>query len=105
MDRQISFKEHELFSRLTFLTHKVDLMEAEIGMMEEQALGLRDNLDWKNSAINLRTALETVKGIINEFKVVEAPYCRELQNPTQCFTPFHVEMIQKRSKEIDQVDL
>ena len=65
-------------------------------MMEEQAIGLRDNLDWMSSSKTLRDKLENLKEQINRFGCRQLPYESSLQSRYNCFNEYHVRIIQDR---------
>ena len=74
MLRSISYKESELIPTINYIAEKIDRMDTEITMMEEQGLNLRDNLDWASSGKVLRIQLEDIKRQFCLFGVVQIPF-------------------------------
>lgn len=101
MERSISYKEDDINSTMAYLVNMIMEMEEQIDMMEEQAIGLRDNLDWKSSAANLRSPLERIKGITQGFGIVDIEPNHTLAVRDLCFSPDHVEKIKERFSKID----
>jgi hypothetical protein len=69
MERSVAFNEKEIQKTFRYILDKVSGMDQEIRMMEEQGLGLRDNLDWRSSGRRLRIDLEQLKIGLNYFGV------------------------------------
>lgn len=100
MKRQIAYDEETLTSRINYLVSLLHSMDSNINMMEEQAIELRDNLDWKSLSVSLRTELEKTKEIINELGVIEIKFEPCLQNSYRCFSYHHMNQIQDRFANI-----
>jgi len=101
MDRQIAYKEDHLKSTLTYTVDLLTSMEAQIEMMEEQAIDLRGNLDWKSSAASLRADLEKIKEQINRFGIVDVACSQMLTLQNLCFNESHIDEIKDRFSKID----
>jgi hypothetical protein len=65
----VGYDRKELEALMKHLMSRVDSIENNVRMMEEQGLGLRDNLDWKSTAKHLRFDLEQVKDVIDSLGV------------------------------------
>jgi len=65
----IGYDREELESLMRHLQAQVDELDWSVTMMEEQGLGLRNNLDWKSSARGVRFALEKIKNGISRLGV------------------------------------
>jgi len=75
MKQSIGYDRQELEGNFKFILASIERFDDEVRMMEEQGLGLRDNLDWQSSACNLRIELEKIKRGLNYFNVLERiPY-------------------------------
>jgi len=101
MDRQITYKEDDLHSNLSYTADMLASIEFQIEMMEEQAIGLRENLDWKSVAANLRADLEHIKEQVNGFGIVELKCNQMLQVQNLCFNETHMDEIKERFSKID----
>lgn len=65
----VGYDRKELEAQMKHLLAKVDDIDTYVRMMEEQGLGLRENLDWKSTAKHLRFDLEKVKDVIDSLGV------------------------------------
>jgi len=74
MEKSIAYSEKDLQNNLDFILSHMHYLDSYIRMMEEQGLGLRDNLDWKSTGKHLRINLEQVKMGLSRFKVRDVPF-------------------------------
>ena len=74
MKQTIGFDKQELERNFRFILGSVERLDEQIRMMEEQGLGLRDNLDWQSSAYYLRLEFERVKRGLNDFGVNQVSF-------------------------------
>ena len=80
MKQTIGYDRKELETSMKYLLAKVDDIDNYIRMMEEQGLGLRDNLDWKSCAKHLRFDLEKVKESLDGLGVLPSTCKRFSEN-------------------------
>jgi len=74
MKKLVGYTESELVDTLHFLLSHIEEMDSEIHMMEEQGLGIRDNLDWESSGKRLRINLEQIKRGLDLFNLEQIPF-------------------------------
>jgi hypothetical protein len=61
MNQTIGYDRKELEATMRYILSNVEQLDFNVRMMEEQGLGLRDNMDWRYEAGSLRMALENLK--------------------------------------------
>lgn len=74
MKQTIGYDRQELESNLRFMLASIERSSDEIRMMEEQGLGLRENLDWQSTAFCLRVELERIKRSLNNLNVIPVSF-------------------------------
>jgi hypothetical protein len=108
MDRAIAYPEKDLVNRFKYLASCISNIESMLNMIEEQAMGFRDNLDWKSTAATLRTNFEKIKGTLNEFNIEKLPTNNLLEQDFRMFDDYHLKIIQDRflervAKSVDDI--
>jgi hypothetical protein len=71
MNKSISYPESELIQTLSALLTYIEDASAEVKMIEQQGLGLRNNLDWASSGKVLRIKIEKMKSCLNTFHMLK----------------------------------
>jgi hypothetical protein len=82
MNKSISYPESELTQTLSALLAYINDASTEVKMMEEQGLGLRNNLDWANSGKILRIKIERMKSCLNTFHMLKYIENKDINNRT-----------------------
>lgn len=71
MLKAYTYEKEELISLLKSVKSEIDFVNEYVTMMEEQGLGLRDNLDWASVSKIFKIRLNSVKNSLSKLEVID----------------------------------